>query len=51
MADRNKFVTRDYLLDQFEGYDRSIASQKYATSSAVNNLSNSNEQVPFNADA
>lgn len=33
----SKFVTRDYLLDQFEGYDRSIASQKYATITTVNN--------------
>ena len=35
MAD--KFITKDYLLEQFEGYDRSIASQKYATSDAVSN--------------
>lgn len=32
-----KFVKRDYLLEQFEGYDRSIASQKYATIATVDN--------------
>lgn len=33
----DKFVTKDYLLDQFEGYDREIASNKYVSSDALDN--------------
>ena len=33
----DKFVTKDYLLDQFEGYDREIASNKYVSFSALAN--------------
>lgn len=33
----DKFVTKDYLLDQFEGYDREIASNKYASASDIPN--------------